>query len=129
MLAHGFARVRCESCKDERLVAFSCNGRGLCPSYNAKRAGDSGALGGAGATSRALPSVDAVLAASGAVSAAQERGTALGDPHRLPARSVGLERSRGTTVGSAGWAGRGSIVRSARGLLECRLKATPTHQP
>ncbi|MCP3143597.1 transposase zinc-binding domain-containing protein [Pyxidicoccus sp. QH1ED-7-1] len=24
MLAHGFARVRCESCKDELLVAFSC---------------------------------------------------------------------------------------------------------
>ena len=24
--AHGFARVRCESCKDELLVAFSCKG-------------------------------------------------------------------------------------------------------
>ncbi|RKH67799.1 transposase zinc-binding domain-containing protein [Corallococcus llansteffanensis] len=24
VLAHGFARVRCESCKDELLVAFSC---------------------------------------------------------------------------------------------------------
>jgi hypothetical protein len=35
VLAHGFARVRCESCKDERLVAFSCKGRGVCPSYNA----------------------------------------------------------------------------------------------
>ena len=38
VLAHGFARVRCESCKDELLVAFSCKGRGVCPSYNAKRA-------------------------------------------------------------------------------------------
>ena len=38
MLAHGFARVRCESCKDELLVAFSCKGRGVCPSCNAKRA-------------------------------------------------------------------------------------------
>ena len=28
VLAHGFARVRCESCKDELLVAFSCKGRG-----------------------------------------------------------------------------------------------------
>lgn len=35
VLAHGFARV---SCKDELLVAFSCKGRGVCPSYNAKRA-------------------------------------------------------------------------------------------
>ncbi|WP_426754776.1 transposase zinc-binding domain-containing protein [Myxococcus sp. Y35] len=38
VLAHGFARVRCERCKDELLVAFSCKGRGVCPSCNAKRA-------------------------------------------------------------------------------------------
>jgi len=38
VLAHGFARVRCESCRDELLVAFSCKGRGVCPSCNAKRA-------------------------------------------------------------------------------------------
>jgi hypothetical protein len=38
VLAHGFARVRCEGCRDEMLVAFSCKGRGLCPSCNAKRA-------------------------------------------------------------------------------------------
>jgi hypothetical protein len=38
VLAHGFARVRCESCTDELLVAFSCKGRGVCPSCNAKRA-------------------------------------------------------------------------------------------
>jgi hypothetical protein len=38
VLAHGFARVRCEGCKDEVLVAFSCKGRGVCPSCNAKRA-------------------------------------------------------------------------------------------
>jgi len=38
VLAHGFARVRCESCKDELLVAFSCKGRGVYPSCNAKRA-------------------------------------------------------------------------------------------
>ncbi|AFE04925.1 hypothetical protein COCOR_02927 [Corallococcus coralloides DSM 2259] len=38
MLTHGFARVRCESCKDELLVAFSCKRRGVCPSCNAMRA-------------------------------------------------------------------------------------------
>ena len=27
VLVHGFAQVRCESCKDELLVAFSCKGR------------------------------------------------------------------------------------------------------
>ena len=30
--------MRCERCKDELLVAFSCKGRGVCPSCNAKRA-------------------------------------------------------------------------------------------
>ncbi|REG19069.1 transposase-like zinc-binding protein [Archangium gephyra] len=38
VLTHGFARVRCVSCKDELLVAFSCKGRGVCPSCSAKRA-------------------------------------------------------------------------------------------
>ncbi len=27
-LEHGFLRVRCESCYDEKLVAFSCKNRG-----------------------------------------------------------------------------------------------------
>ena len=34
ILAHGFARVRCDVCAAERLVAFSCKGRGVCPSCN-----------------------------------------------------------------------------------------------
>ncbi len=38
MPTHGFARVRCESCKDEFLVAFSCKRQGVCPSCSAKRA-------------------------------------------------------------------------------------------
>src|SRR3990167_1773522 len=29
-LEHGFLRVRCEDCKHERLVAFSCKRRGFC---------------------------------------------------------------------------------------------------
>jgi hypothetical protein len=37
VLAHSFARVRCEGCKDELLVAFSCKVRGVYPSCNAKR--------------------------------------------------------------------------------------------
>jgi hypothetical protein len=34
----GFARVFCPECRAEFLVAFSCKGRGLCPSCGAKRA-------------------------------------------------------------------------------------------
>ena len=37
-LEHGFLRVRCMDCRAERLVAFSCKGRGWCPSCAAKRA-------------------------------------------------------------------------------------------
>ena len=29
---HGFARLKCGSCDETRLLAFSCKGRGFCPS-------------------------------------------------------------------------------------------------
>jgi hypothetical protein len=37
VLAHGFARVRCERCALERLVPFSSKGRGFCPSCGGRR--------------------------------------------------------------------------------------------
>ncbi len=37
VLQYGFLRVQCESCKDERLVAFSCKKRGFCPSCGGRR--------------------------------------------------------------------------------------------
>jgi hypothetical protein len=37
VLAHGFARFRCTGCGTERLVAFSCKGRGFCPSCGGRR--------------------------------------------------------------------------------------------
>ncbi|MEJ2542208.1 MAG: transposase, partial [Gemmatimonadota bacterium] len=37
MLAYGFARARCGDCHQERLVAFSCKGRGVCPSCTNRR--------------------------------------------------------------------------------------------
>lgn len=37
-LAQGFARVRCNMCRDVLLVVFGCKGLGVCPSRNAKRA-------------------------------------------------------------------------------------------
>jgi hypothetical protein len=40
VLAFGFTRVLCDSCKDELLVAFSCKQRGVCPSCTARRATD-----------------------------------------------------------------------------------------
>ena len=43
-LEHGFLSVRCDSCHDEKLVAFSCKKRGFCPSCGARRMADSAAL-------------------------------------------------------------------------------------
>jgi len=42
-LEHGFVRVKCEGCKHEHLVAFSCKRRGWCPSCASRRMADSGA--------------------------------------------------------------------------------------
>jgi len=37
VLAYGFARFRCTGCQREILVAFSCKGRGFCPSCCGRR--------------------------------------------------------------------------------------------
>ncbi|MFQ5835444.1 MAG: transposase zinc-binding domain-containing protein [bacterium] len=36
-LREGFARVRCQDCNDEYLLAFSCKGRWFCPSCHSKK--------------------------------------------------------------------------------------------
>ena len=43
ILAHGFARARCEKCGQDFLVAYSCNGRGMCASCNTRRMGETAA--------------------------------------------------------------------------------------
>jgi len=40
---HGFARARCDDCGDDYLVAFSCKGRGICPSCNTRRMAEAAA--------------------------------------------------------------------------------------
>jgi hypothetical protein len=37
IFAHGFARARCADCAHDYFVAFSCKGRGVCPSCNTRR--------------------------------------------------------------------------------------------
>ena len=37
LLEHGFLRVKCDGCRHEYLVAFSCKRRGFCPSCGARR--------------------------------------------------------------------------------------------
>ena len=43
VLAHGFLRLRCDDCKLERLVPFSCKRRGFCPSCGGRRMADTAA--------------------------------------------------------------------------------------
>jgi len=61
ILAYGFVRVRCTGCGHDRLVAFSCKGRGFCPSCGGRRMSDTAAF-----ESRQLDShlVDRVLPTS-----------------------------------------------------------------
>ncbi len=60
-LAGGFARFRCAGCQTERLVAFSCKGRGFCPSRGPRRTDCvrwGGSCGGRRMTERAALLVD-----------------------------------------------------------------------
>jgi len=43
ILAHGFARVHCSGCGKDAIVAFSCKGRGFCPSCGGRRMADTAA--------------------------------------------------------------------------------------
>jgi len=43
ILAHGFLRVRCDDCKHERILAFSCKKRGFCSSCGGRRMAESAA--------------------------------------------------------------------------------------
>jgi hypothetical protein len=43
ILAHGCARVRCDACVRERLVAFSCKSRGFCPACGGRGMADTAA--------------------------------------------------------------------------------------
>jgi len=41
--AQGVLRVHCDACGEDRLVAFSCKGRGFCPSCGGRRMADTAA--------------------------------------------------------------------------------------
>ena len=43
VLAHGFLRLHCDACGHDRLLAFSCKGRAICPSCGGRRMADTAA--------------------------------------------------------------------------------------
>ena len=53
VLGCGFSRVHCDACKKDSVVAFSCKGRGFCPSCGTRRMGDTAAW----LVDRVLPAV------------------------------------------------------------------------
>jgi hypothetical protein len=127
LMAHDFARVRCESCKDELLVAFSCKGRGVCPSCNAKRA----QVTAVHLVERVLPHVP-------------YRQWTLSFPHRVrwgllkdvrqlsDVLTVFLRGVRPTTSASSearhpSWAGQGHLFHPALRLGLAGDAALPTH--
>ncbi|MCP4606974.1 MAG: hypothetical protein GY847_41760 [Proteobacteria bacterium] len=43
VLAYGFVSIRCNDCKKSMAVAYSCKGRGFCPSCTGRRMADTSA--------------------------------------------------------------------------------------
>jgi hypothetical protein len=43
VLGYEFVRLKCDDCGKERAVAFSCKGRGFCPSCTGRRMSDTAA--------------------------------------------------------------------------------------
>ena len=43
VLAHGFLRLHCDTCQQDRLVPFSCKRRGVCPSCQGRTMADTAA--------------------------------------------------------------------------------------
>ena len=109
ILAHGFLRLRCGDCGHDKLVAFSCKGRGFCPSCGARRMAQTAAnlvdhvisaRAGAPVGAGAAHSLAVVVGVASRAAHAGAGGRAPGD-HRIPARVLwSLSRSRPTAARS-----------------------------
>jgi hypothetical protein len=101
---YGFTRARCEACKHDVLIAFSCKARGLCPSCAGRRMCNTAAH----IVDRIIPSVPvrqwvlslpfdvrarAAYDARFLTEIIRTFARALGDRHRTWARSIALDES------------------------------------
>jgi hypothetical protein len=55
VFAHGFMRFHCDGCRRDLLVAFSCQGRGVCPSCAGRRMANITSTGGEGQIAACRP--------------------------------------------------------------------------
>ena len=116
ILAHGFARLRCTECALERLVPFSCMGRGFCPSCGGRRM-----------TERAARMVDGVLprvptepAVPAAVLARVGSRAGAGGARGVRARGFQRHRARRYDI-RAGRSGSVTVIRRFGGGLNLNV--------
>lgn len=103
--AHGFARVWCAGCGKDDVVAFSCKGRGFCPSCGARRMADTAAW----LVDRVMP------------------GEAPGQlTERRTPRRVGVRATARSRHGTRSTRARSSPARSATSCLPTRRTAART---
>ena len=111
IFAHGFARDWCDDCGHDYFVAFSCKGRGVCPSCNTRRMVETAAH----LTDRVLPirlsvasaSVGTVGAQTAALLHAARRGGAQHGAAYLPA---GHRVTPAPTLPRCGAGGKGRLA-------------------
>jgi ribosomal protein S27E len=106
-LEHGFLRVRCTSCHQEQLVAFSCKRRRFCPSCGARRMAESAALLVDDALNLTLFALVAMLFSLGVMPIAVNRVTEPCIERAVPVRLVQLLRI--SPLGAVGALSAGAV--------------------
>jgi len=120
--AHGFVRVHCAGCGHDRLVAFSCKGRGFCPSCGGRRMAESAAH----LVDRVLPAVPVrqwVLSLPFGLRYALAREHALLTAVlQVVMRAVlGIQRDRARALGAEGKCGAVTAVQRFGGALNLNV--------
>ena len=88
ILAHGFARLRCDACAQERLLAFSCKGRGVCPSCTTRRMAEVGCCGSSSAAGSSTPTTPPTCGPGAAPAASASTAPFASRPMTAPASSA-----------------------------------------
>ncbi|MBX3463985.1 MAG: transposase zinc-binding domain-containing protein [Planctomycetes bacterium] len=93
ILAHGVARSWCAGCGKDDVVAFSCKGRGFCPSCGARRMADTARW----LLDRVMPDEAPVRQWTGAQGSRRARGLSCGaDPGEAPGSCGARNRAIGS---------------------------------
>ncbi len=111
VLAHGFARLHCNECGHDDVVAVSCEGRGFCPSYSKR----------GGSTPKPYP---------GAIMATDEPAPIERTFQDIPEQQP-LDIESAATISDLGYRGGltwGELLKSPRVLIVSEAGAGKTHE-